>query len=234
MGTFKEPGNLAVYVCRHVMVDGQPILHVVHDADGDWQFLCGGSEHDAAVGMLVCLDEIVARDASVTEVASMCTAHSADRDAPDAPWIIRDETLHAIAQTIDEHGWWVGLIDEDDEGPGFAYTLGLVQSFGHPELIVFGLRREVMHGILNGLGERVRSGERLPEETRIADVLERELQVVLRPVRGEDNFGEYLGYGLRYYGRIFPALQVFWPDRENKLPWEGAAREICALQPALQ
>ena len=40
---------------------------------------------------------------------------------------------------IATYGWHVIKVLEDDEGPGFAFTIGLHQRFAHPELIVFGL-----------------------------------------------------------------------------------------------
>lgn len=41
---FFEPQNQAVFTTRPVLDDGLPILRVVHDADGDWQFLCGDDD----------------------------------------------------------------------------------------------------------------------------------------------------------------------------------------------
>jgi len=38
---FSAARNTAVFICARVR-DGAPVLHVTHDADGDWQFLCGG------------------------------------------------------------------------------------------------------------------------------------------------------------------------------------------------
>jgi hypothetical protein len=37
---------------------------------------------------------------------------------------------------IATYGWHVIKVLEDDEGPGFAFTIGLYQRFEHPELIV--------------------------------------------------------------------------------------------------
>ena len=33
------------FACKRVWEQGEPILHVVHGLNGDWQFLCGGDEH---------------------------------------------------------------------------------------------------------------------------------------------------------------------------------------------
>jgi hypothetical protein len=40
---------------------------------------------------------------------------------------------------IATYGWHVIKVFEDDEGPSFAFTIGLYKRFGHPELVVFGL-----------------------------------------------------------------------------------------------
>ncbi len=34
----------STFACKRVWERGEPILHVCHDVDGDWQFLCGENE----------------------------------------------------------------------------------------------------------------------------------------------------------------------------------------------
>jgi hypothetical protein len=33
------------FACKKVWEDSAPVLRVCHDADGTWQFLCGGDDH---------------------------------------------------------------------------------------------------------------------------------------------------------------------------------------------
>ena len=78
---FSEPENLGVFMCDNVRLRGSPILHVSHDEDGDWQFLCGG-EHDreGADGLgIVCLREVVDGDRSLNELAELCPLREAQR-----------------------------------------------------------------------------------------------------------------------------------------------------------
>jgi hypothetical protein len=42
---------------------------------------------------------------------------------------------------------FVNLISGDELGPGFAYSFGLYEEFGHPEIIIFGLAAESMHHV---------------------------------------------------------------------------------------
>ena len=61
-----------------------------------------------------------------------------------------------LRDIVTEHGWAVqGVLDE----PPLSYTVGLLASYGHPELVVRGLPPDVAQSVLNGLGSRVRQGE---------------------------------------------------------------------------
>lgn len=90
--------------------------------------------------------------------------------------------------TVLEHGWQVIAVAEDagcdhredhhaaahehlEPVPTFAYTVGLGHRAGHPELLMSGLDRNVMHRVLNGLAQRVMSGLRIEPGDVLEDVL---------------------------------------------------------------
>lgn len=89
---FREDRHTGVYICSRVAA-GMPVLHVSHDGDGDWQFLCGGDHEDGGDDgpMFVCLEHVVARDPSINELAAMCTRSRAQRSGLDDEWTIVDE-----------------------------------------------------------------------------------------------------------------------------------------------
>lgn len=39
-----------------------------------------------------------------------------------------------IDHAIRAHGWWVLNVASGDHDPGFAYSVGLVKTFDHPEI----------------------------------------------------------------------------------------------------
>ena len=83
---FDQPRTCAVLTLRSIAFDDAPILLVAHDAeDHGWQFLGldGADEADVAV---VALEEIVAIDPSVLEVANLPPGSSAWRESRSAPW----------------------------------------------------------------------------------------------------------------------------------------------------
>jgi hypothetical protein len=69
-----------------------------------------------------------------------------------------DDHERRVVDDVRQYGWHVIGIAEDEEGPAFAYSIGLTHSFGHPEVIMFGLPVETMFQAVNVIGEEVRAG----------------------------------------------------------------------------
>jgi hypothetical protein len=82
---FHEGKNRAAITTKPVFRDGHPILLVSHDADGDWQFLCG-TTNQPKDGQIVSLGCIWERDRSLVEVADLPTGWRAYRRAKGAAW----------------------------------------------------------------------------------------------------------------------------------------------------
>ncbi len=82
-----------------------------------------------------------------------------------------DDDERKLVEDVENVGWHVIAIEEDDEGPGFAYIIGLHHSFDHPEVIVFGLRTESLFQIINTIGESVRDGAKFESDHESDDVL---------------------------------------------------------------
>lgn len=235
---FKDPANTSVFVCGHV-ADGEPILIVSHDGGGDWQFLCGRPHGESADDkpVLLCLEHVVERDASLNALAEMCTNHHAERASTEDEWVITDDSEAFIEQCVAEIGWSVEAIEagRGEDEPPFAYTVGLHKSFSHPELIVVGLPPDVAIGVLNGCGERVKEGLPLPVAERIGGILEG-YDVTFRPVRDEERYREHVGYAIWFNkGTAFPLLQLLWPDKDGRFPGDpGAATFMAKRQPLLR
>lgn len=138
-----------------------------------------------------------------------------------------------VLSNIREYGWHVVLVSGEGDDPGWAFTVGLRESFDQPECAVFGLRQETAHAILNDLGERARAGTPLAATDEDADLL-RGLTCALRPVL-KRWFRPFFGSATWFYGsEDYEVLQVFWPDREDRLPWSpGFDGELDGIQPLL-
>lgn len=84
---FHDKPNTAVFTCIHVLNQERPILHVTHDEDGDWQFLCG-ARHDVEEGRIIALAEAYELDPSVGQLAGLDYGHSADRADISSGWVV--------------------------------------------------------------------------------------------------------------------------------------------------
>ena len=84
---FRDKPNTAVITCVHVLEEKRPILRVVHDEDGDWQFLCGAG-HDVDEARVIALDEAYELDPSVGQLAKLGYGRSADRADANSNWVI--------------------------------------------------------------------------------------------------------------------------------------------------
>jgi hypothetical protein len=69
------------------------------------------------------------------------------------------EAKQAILSDIKEFGCHLSLIAPDNYLPGFVYSIGLYKNYGHPEIICFGLKNELMASIINHAKDLVKGGE---------------------------------------------------------------------------
>jgi hypothetical protein len=210
-----------VFTLNRIMRGESPILLVCHDEDdGGWQFL-DGAEVVIEASALVCLHHIVELDPSLLELADLPIGWSARRSNADEPWqrIDPEEARdRKLISDVEDHGWHVAIIAEDDEGPGFAFSIGLYRNFGHPEIVIFGLGIETMHAMINLIGEEVREGRRFGVGESVSGIIEG-FDVQFREVALE-YYSEYLGTASWFYkGENYPVLQCVWPDKRNRFPW---------------
>lgn len=141
-------------------------------------------------------------------------------------------TQQTIAQ-IQEHGWQVMMIPGDDDGPGWAFTIGLWHTHGISELAMFGLDVSDMKACLNELGEQAAAGEPVKAGQERHDVI-KDHPVALRAVDLRW-YKAFFGTAIRFYRRPpFPVLEVVWPDQEGFFPWQPESSEpYRGLQPHL-
>lgn len=105
--------------------------------------------------------------------------------------------------------------------PDWAYTIGLYHNYGHPEVILFGLRHDVAHALLNDVSDLIAEGHRFEDGAR-SDELLNERPVAFCQVQPVWH-RPYVGVMMWFYHREpVPVLKMFWPDRQNRFPWEPA------------
>lgn len=145
----------------------------------------------------------------------------------------QDEAEAKLLALIKEHGWAIQLVGSGDGEPEFAYTVGLVRAFDHPEIIIFGQKFQLMKGLLNFCGEEIRRGERF-ENGKDEDGILGDYTVTFRSVPASQ-YPTYVGWAAWFnQDWNFPVLQLIYPDLEGRWPWdEGVHPGFVNQQPVL-
>ena len=153
------------------------------------------------------------------------------RTALDAATSKLDRHEQDFVAKIREFGWFSTNVFEDNEGPGFSYTTGFWVNLGVPEVILFFPDSKIAHDVLWDFYRDTEKGRRLPTGVRAPDIFAN-VDAFLFPV-GRQHYAEYLGWSRWFYGGDeFPCVQLVWPDREGRFPWQdGVEESFKKLQP---
>ena len=82
--------NICVFTTRYVMKDKSPIVRVLHDEDGDWQFLGDEGNLQESDAMVVSLGEIIQFDETLWGIIDLPIEKQALRNDKGTPWYIYD------------------------------------------------------------------------------------------------------------------------------------------------
>ncbi len=83
-----------------------------------------------------------------------------------------DVSDQQVLDDVAEHGWHVMNVLDLPDSPGWAYSIGLYQNFDHPEVVVFGLNAELMHSIINSVGNDIRAGKRFMDGRQYPELID--------------------------------------------------------------
>jgi hypothetical protein len=142
-----------------------------------------------------------------------------------------DESERNILSHVEDYGWSIVNIREPEGLPGWAFTVGLYENFGHPEVTIFGMQAQTRHSILNWIGRNVREGKAFEAGREYDWVLEQHncWSRAVQKVWYRDLFGWAIWF---YGGTEFPAVQCLWPAKDGTYPWQ-ANSSFFAVQPLL-
>jgi hypothetical protein len=142
-----------------------------------------------------------------------------------------DSRTQATVDTVTQSGWQVMMIPADDQGPGWAFTIGLWHRHRIPELAMFGLDIRLMQTLLNDLAQRAVDGQPLEPDQERHDIAS--VPIVLKSVDYRW-YRAFLGTAIGFYRKPpFPFLQVVWPNRDGAFPWQDGGEDLVSRQPQL-
>jgi hypothetical protein len=134
---------------------------------------------------------------------------------------VNPENIKKMAQKLEsslkDPGWTVMGVGSSENEPSFCYTVGLWHNFQHPEIIVFGLPIQFGYSMLNDIGFRIKNDKhQFCENQEYKDIADG-YPTQFRAVQPDNHFGVALSFCQQ---ERFEALQLCWPDKSCKFPWE--------------
>lgn len=133
----------------------------------------------------------------------------------------RQNIAAAVSANIARYGWHCQMVFPVQGQPGtpFAYTVGLMERYEHPELLVSGLPSEIAHQVLALAVEAIQGGKFFMHGDR-SDRIARGYEVAFRTI--PVNHSSYpLGMANLHYGRRdYTALQIVFQDAGHRYPWD--------------
>ena len=144
-----------------------------------------------------------------------------------------DAYMASISGHVARVGWAVPAVSGDEEGPGWAYSVGIWHTHRGPELAMFGAPVKNMSGIINAIGSRIAEGAEIGAGDTVDDVCRYPLAI--SPVHESWRTTSLFAVSDRFYGHVRPpCLQIVWPDRHGRFPSErGFDRRFEGDQPLL-
>jgi len=129
-----------------------------------------------------------------------------------------NENFTETLNKIEEFGWQTWTVGAEQLKRNFSYTVGVSDIFGLPELITVGLIPETGGHSLNRAVKLMRDGIDLTKG-RFRDIVG-EVEVEFQSIDPKWMHHVMLRTDWYYEGRDVPALQLIYPDLENRFQWE--------------
>ena len=145
------------------------------------------------------------------------------------------EAHDKLIADVQQHGCHILNVAGDDRAD-FSYSVGLYLTFAHPEILVIGLAGEKAMQLINLARDLIAGGARFADGQVSTDLV-RGCPVTFVAVEPE-HYADRVGFASWFYESLpprgFPLLQLVWPDREGRFPWDAAFDQaLRAQQPVL-
>lgn len=131
-----------------------------------------------------------------------------------------------IVADIEKYGWHVtGVFDPKGINPPFAYSTGIFNTTGKPELIVVGVHLSTAAKIINKYGDRIKDDLASYDANCFYGDLLEGFKVLMIEAGAQAKTEYTLSCKWLYKGVDFPLLQCVWESEDHLWPWEAGASE---------
>ena len=95
-----------------------------------------------------------------------------------------EKILEKAKSDIAQYGWSFMNVDADQvrRMESISYAIGFEKSYGHPEIIIFGLPAEPAHRIPRVTAAAIKEGEEMPLHEPVGNIIGGDLKVKFKPL----------------------------------------------------
>ncbi|MEP1124399.1 MAG: DUF4262 domain-containing protein [Ilumatobacter sp.] len=143
-----------------------------------------------------------------------------------------------IEWMIDTNGWALEPVAADPSTvpptPGYAYSIGMREAVGFPDVAVFGLTPVAANGLVTLVADACRGGTEIPLGVELVGFLDNELRCMFAPIDAEV-WPTWFATAMSWYSGSPPGfVQLLYPDRNGVLPYEtGFEQRLVLAQPVV-
>ncbi len=143
-----------------------------------------------------------------------------------------------IEWMIETNGWALEPVspraDTEPPTPAYAYTIGLPELTGFPEIAVFGLTPVAANGLIGLIVDALRGGTEIPFGLELLGLLDNDLRCMFAPIDVAGHEGTFATAQAWYRGEPFSMVQLLYPDRNGFMPYEtGFEARLRLAQPVV-
>jgi hypothetical protein len=136
--------------------------------------------------------------------------------------IAQDDPERIVLANIAECGLHAINVIEDNGCPPWSFTIGLYETWDHPEFIIIGRSRATSHEMLKTLADDIELNDppnlTNPEGQLLLGMNCHFLEVNAR------YYSDYVAFAKWFYRkRHFPLYQIVWPNNEGLYPFDPQA-----------
>ncbi|MEJ5092843.1 DUF4262 domain-containing protein [Sphingobacterium faecium] len=144
-----------------------------------------------------------------------------------------DDLLKETKINIDKFGLQIITVSASNYLTSFTYSIGLTETYHHPEIICFALPIDLAQEIINDVADLIKNGEVYTCSKIYSNIFNESKAMFI--VVDKRNIADYFGAGINYYkDKKFDALQLVWTDQNDRFPWEDNFEEkYVYMQPLL-
>ena len=138
-----------------------------------------------------------------------------------------DETERRVVENVKKYGFHLWHVSPSADDDGFSYTVGLFDSYHHPELVIFGQKVDWRNSMIDFIVDQIREGKRFETGVLYPDLIEG-FHCRFDSISSVGSYRDFLGWDLWYYYTVkrlkerVPVFQFVWPDMQGVFPDNSA------------